>query len=164
MSLSNKAKGILNRVVPGFKLGKYLGELEATIGSGTIEAGSITATELADNAVTANKILDNAVTANKILDAAVSTAKLADDAVDINKLKVVVRPVSVMGGGKVGNSAMSADIGGIVLGFSVYNAGSAVKTCRINTGTGQIDVELAENQLAGQDAQFLVAVLQAPAT
>lgn len=154
MSLSNKAKGILNRVVPGFKLGKYLGELEATIGSGTIEAGSITATELADNAVTANKILD----------AAVSTAKLADDAVDINKLKVVVRPVSVMGGGKVGNSAMSADIGGIVLGFSVYNAGSAVKTCRINTGTGQIDVELAENQLAGQDAQFLVAVLQAPAT
>lgn len=154
MSLSNKAKGILNRVVPGFKLGKYLGELEATIGSGTIGAGSITATELADNAVTANKILD----------AAVSTAKLADDAVDINKLKVVVRPVSVMGGGKVGNSAMSADIGGIVLGFSVYNAGSAVKTCRINTGTGQIDVELAENQLAGQDAQFLVAVLQAPAT
>lgn len=141
-------------MVPGFKLGKYLGELEATIGSRTIEAGSITATELADNAVTANKILD----------AAVSTAKLADDAVDINKLKVVVRPVSVMGGGKVGNSAMSADIGGIVLGFSVYNAGSAVKTCRINTGTGQIDVELAENQLAGQDAQFLVAVLQAPAT
>lgn len=154
MSLSNKAKGILNRVVPGFKLGKYLGELEATIGSWTIKAGSITATELADNAVTANKILD----------AAVSTAKLADDAVDINKLKVVVRSVSVMGGGKVGNSAMSADIGGIVLGFSVYNAGSAVKTCRINTGTGQIDVELAENQLAGQDAQFLVAVLQAPAT
>lgn len=43
MSLSNKAKGILNLVVPGFKLGNYLGALEGRVESVRIPADAAAA-------------------------------------------------------------------------------------------------------------------------
>ena len=55
-------------------------------GGGAIDPGSITTTELADNAVTTAKIADSAVTSNKIAMHAVDTQQLAVGAVTANIL------------------------------------------------------------------------------
>lgn len=133
----------------------------SALGAVTIAADSVEQSMIAEGAVGSTEIAENAVGASEIDSGAVGTAELADDAVNTAKAKIVVRAISVLAENKTGNIITAADIDGVVLGFSVYNAGSAVKTCRMNPGTGQIDVELAENQAAEQDATFNVVVLQA---
>ena len=54
--------------------------------SAVVKAGSITVTELGNDAVETDKIKDGNVTTGKIADSAVETAKIADDAVTEDKI------------------------------------------------------------------------------
>lgn len=54
--------------------------------SAIVRSGSITSTELANNAVTTDKILSSAVTTNKIADNAVTTDKILSSAVTTDKI------------------------------------------------------------------------------
>lgn len=133
--------------------------------SAIVRSGSITSTELANNAVTTDKILssavttnkiaDNAVTTDKILSSAVTTDKIADGNITLAKLSTDVTDY-IDGVGTAANGYTDTAIEGLTASFT----GSTSKTI---TAMSQADgvVSLTANDIqivAAQVSDFNTAV------
>lgn len=90
----------------------------------------------------------------------IGTAELSNDAANADKVKVVVREVTVEGEATTGEVTNAADIGGVLLGvIPGSGVGSAIKAMSLDAA-GKITVELTTAQGSGTDATINVVVLQ----
>lgn len=86
--------------------------------AGTVAAGSISETELANGAVTESKLGTGAVTSGKLGNGSVATAKIADDAITAGKLGFKAVVVTVALEATTGSSAADATlVDGALLGI-----------------------------------------------
>jgi len=156
-------------------------ELIEQVREGEIEAGSIETEDLADGSVTLAKMDDLADgnfikgdTENRPEAVAISgditissdgTATIGSDKVVSGMIRLKAVDVTVAGESSTGQTVDAEIIDGEILGFTVSNTESAVKTISFTPASGTIDVTLNSAQGVGQDAVITVNVLQlAPAT